>query len=91
MRLPCTKKNIGDEIKCRSITDFDIFISHPSVQEIIAKVGQPERDIGSGLHVLKYTLCDGSSILIGSPDLKRVMYIKHEQGGKLIKEIFSPS
>jgi hypothetical protein len=46
----------------------------PMMADIERELGPPDADVGSGLHVYTYKL--GSTIHVGSPDGKRVMYIR---------------
>ncbi len=53
-----------------------------NLNDIFNSLGKPDAEIGSGLFIYKYTLNDGSKILIGSQDNDSIMYIKqiHENG-----------
>lgn len=46
--------------------------------DLTAWAGQPDKDVGSGIHVLVYALPDGSRVLVGTPDFGEVKYVKHE-------------
>jgi hypothetical protein len=48
----------------RQKTDFDFLKPGISYNEIVAKVGKEDRDIGFGLYILEYTLGDGSRIYL---------------------------
>lgn len=50
-----------------------------TVQDIVKLAGPHHSDIGSGLHILTYPLADGSWAMIGSPDMKAIMYIHFQQ------------
>ena len=45
--------------------------------QVTSKLGDPDRDVGSGLHVYSYRLTDGSDVLIGSADGSRILYVRH--------------
>jgi hypothetical protein len=47
--------------------------------DVLAWVGEPDADVGSGIHVLAYKLADGSRVLVGTPDFKTIQYVKHER------------
>jgi hypothetical protein len=49
-----------------------------TVDDIIKKAGQPHGDIGSGIHILTFPLADGGWALVGTPDMKSVMYIRYQ-------------
>jgi hypothetical protein len=50
-----------------------------TVQDIVKLAGPHHSDIGSGLHILTYPLADGSWAMIGTPDMKAIMYIHFQQ------------
>ena len=43
-------------------SDFDFLEAGMSYDEIVAQVGAPDRDVGSGVYVYEYDLADGSQI-----------------------------
>jgi hypothetical protein len=56
-----------------------------SLGDVQAWVGNADKDIGSGIHILTYRLDDGSRILIGFPDFNKLIYVKHEdKAGKVV-------
>lgn len=56
-----------------------------SLAQVRDWVGDAEKDIGSGIHILTYRLDDGSRVLIGFPDFNRLIYVKHEdKAGKVV-------
>ncbi len=46
--------------------------------ELVEWVGRPEKDVGSGIHIMTYPLDDGSRVTVGTPDFRKVVYVKHE-------------
>ncbi len=50
-----------------------------SLRQVREWVGESEKDIGSGIHILTYRLDDGTRVLIGFPDFNRLIYVKHEE------------
>ena len=68
----------------RSIESFRFIGSETTMQQLTAKLGDPDRDIGSGLYVYAYRLSDGSDVLIGSADGSRILYVRH--GTKVLFE-----
>jgi hypothetical protein len=49
-----------------------------AMEDVWAWAGQPDQDIGSGIHIYVYKLPDGGRVLIGTPDTKAVLYVKLE-------------
>jgi hypothetical protein len=47
------------------------------MKEVIRLCGEPDGDIGSGIHIYVYQLSDGSVVRVGTPDNKRIMYVVH--------------
>ncbi len=55
--------------------------------EIAAKFGEPQNDIGSGIHIYVYQLVDSTEIWIGYTD--RIMYARHmDTSHQIIETIF---
>jgi hypothetical protein len=48
----------------RQLTDFNFLEYGICYEEIVKMVGKEDRDIGSGLYLLEYTLADGSYIIL---------------------------
>jgi hypothetical protein len=48
----------------RLLIDFDFLEYGISYDEIIKRVGKEDKDIGSGLYLLEYSLADGSKIIL---------------------------
>ena len=61
----------------RSIESFRFIGSETTLQEVTAKLGAPDRDVGSGLYVYAYRLSDGTDVLIGSADGSHILYVRH--------------
>jgi hypothetical protein len=54
--------------------------------EIVNLFGQPDGDIGSGIHIYVYDLKDGSKVYIGYTD--KIMYARHvNSSGQIIHTI----
>jgi hypothetical protein len=49
-------------------------------QELLRRAGSPDGDIGSGIYIYRYYLADGTFVLVGTPDRKRILYIIHVAG-----------
>lgn len=61
----------------RTIERFQSLKKGMSLMEVDGWVGHAEKDIGSGIHIMSYKLDDGSRVLIGFPDFKALIYVKH--------------
>jgi hypothetical protein len=48
-----------------------------SYADAAAWVGPAEKDIGSGIHIMVYTLDDDSTVVLGFADFNKMMYAKH--------------
>jgi len=46
-------------------------------REVMTKVGLPDKDIGSGIHVDIYSLADGSAVTLGSGG--NLIYARHQR------------
>ncbi len=49
----------------------------PMFEKLSEILGEPDLDIGSGIHIFVYRLSDGTGITVGTPDKNKVMYIEH--------------
>jgi hypothetical protein len=47
-------------------------------------VGDADRDIGSGIHIMVYDLDDGTSVRIGFPGFAKLIYVKHVLKGEVV-------
>ena len=52
-----------------------------SYNDIIATFGDPDGDLGSGIHIYYYNLPDGTSVWIGYAD--KIMYARHMSSSNL--------
>ena len=69
----------------RKVEAFRAIRKGMSLGDVQAWVGNADKDIGSGIHILTYKLDDGSRILIGFPDYNKLIYVKHEdKAGKAV-------
>jgi len=60
-----------------TVDDFRFIGAHTTMQDVIARVGAPGGDIGSGIHIYLYRLEDGTLVWIGSPDGSEILYVRH--------------
>ncbi|HZS28871.1 MAG TPA: hypothetical protein VFB76_16710 [Candidatus Angelobacter sp.] len=68
----------------RNVTCFVSFTTTSSMQDIVRKCGIPDEHQGSGIFIFLYDMNDGTVVAIGTPDLKRLMYINQitERGAR---------
>src|SRR5262245_7850771 len=64
-------------VTTRNVESFRFVGATTTVQQAIARLGPPDRDVGSGLFVYSYRLVDGTEVLIGSQDGTRITYVRH--------------
>ena len=56
-------------------SDFDFLRLGMSYQEVVSRVGEAERDVGSGIHILVYDLTDGTQLMLSFPSLDNLMAV----------------
>lgn len=66
---------------------FDFFKSNLKKEmdhkTVVKTFGEPESDLGSGIYIYKYTLCDSSTMIIGCT--RNIAYAKHySKSGELL-------
>ncbi len=72
----------------RSIASFRLITDRLSMKQVVEVFGLPDRDIGSGIYIYVYDLADGSHVIIGSPDGKRLLYVIHSLANGQKSELF---
>lgn len=50
--------------------------------DIVNIFGEPDGDMGSGIHIYYYNLNDGSKVYIGYAD--KILYVRHVNSGGLV-------
>ena len=73
----CAKLQHADLPASKSVESFQFIGAETTIQQLITKLGEPDRDIGSGIYVFVYDLSDGTEIQIGSADGSHILYAKH--------------
>jgi len=53
--------------------------------DLVNKFGEPDEDIGSGIHIYVYKLSDSTSIIIGYTD--KILYAKHVDSDQQVLHI----
>lgn len=67
--------------------DFNFLTLGMSYDEIIAIVGEADRDIGSGVHLLIYNLNDGTEIMLSFVSLDDLLAVYRYDPKKAIREV----
>ncbi len=50
-------------------------MSYSEAEEI---VGKPDDEIGSGMYIYRYSMADGTNVVLGFVDLDHLLYAKHQ-------------
>ena len=58
-----------------SRSDFDFLRLRMSYQEVVARVGEADRDVGSGIHIMVYDLSDGTQLMLSFASLDNLMAV----------------
>ena len=66
----------------KDLAHFKMLNKQSTWSDVKATVGDPDGDVGSGLHIYVYKLADGSSMRVSTPDNVQIFYIdwKHADG-----------
>jgi hypothetical protein len=76
MSFSCEKQQPEKQMKQLTYEDFRDFLTKDmDYQAIVAKFGEPDRDMGSGIHIYVYDLKDSTEIWIGY--VTQIMYARH--------------
>lgn len=67
----------GESSIVHTVHAFGFIDANATMSKVRTKLGEPTRDIGSGIHIYVYELQDGSSVSIGSPDGSDIWYVRH--------------
>jgi len=54
---------------------FASFSTTSSMMDVVRKCGIPDEHQGSGIYIFLYDMADGSIVVVGTADLKKLMYI----------------
>ena len=67
----------------RDIKSFSSLRTEMTMADIVRKCGLPDKDVGSGIYIFVYRLRDGSTVRIGTSNLKFLIYVRHvDKSGK---------
>jgi len=51
------------------LSDFDFLELGMPYDEVVSRMGEADRDVGSGIHLMVYELADGTEIVLSFPSL----------------------
>ena len=81
--VSCTKGNKTGK------STYDYFSTHLKADmnypDIVNVFGEPDEDIGSGIHIYVYRLTDGTAIWVGFTD--RIVYARHVDSNQQVLHI----
>lgn len=79
-----TPQPIPNELKipdapktARQVECFRSFAKETNMVEVVRRCGVPDEHQGSGIYIFLYDMADGSLVAIGTPDVKRLLYVDH--------------
>jgi hypothetical protein len=76
----------------RDIEAFRSLRKTMTMVDVVRKCGLPDEHQGSGIYIFVYRLQDGGSVMIGTADLKSLIYARHvDKSGKSTSLISEPS
>jgi len=58
-----------------SRSDFDFLRLGMSYQEVVDRVGEADRDVGSGIHIMVYDFSDGTQLMLSFASLDNLMAV----------------
>ena len=83
--LSCTKENNLNKPKLEHSDFVSSLKSDMTYNSIVAKFGEPSKDIGSGIHIYVYQLADSTEIWIGYTN--QILYARHMDKNHQLIEI----
>ncbi len=60
-----------------TLSDFDFLQIGMGYEEVVTRVGDSDRDAGSGTHLMVYELDDGTEIVLSFPSLSSLAAVHH--------------
>jgi hypothetical protein len=58
-----------------SLSDFSFLDPGMTYEEVVSRVGEPDRDVGSGVHLFVYDLDDGSELMLSFISLESLQAV----------------
>jgi hypothetical protein len=76
-----------DDFSRDNVTFFQQNLSRDmTLREVKATFGEPDADVGSGIHIFHYKLEDSTTVIIGVTDV--IMYARHvDSNGNVLSEM----
>ncbi len=75
-----TSSSVPQKTSTLTLKDFTTKLhADMGSDDLVAAFGQPDQDLGSGLHISEYILDDGSTVLIGFAGTS-ILYARHKTG-----------
>ena len=82
----CLKKGTNDSTDKDSVGYFMTNLrADMDYSQIVNMFGEPDGDIGSGIHIYVYDLSDGTEVWIGFSN--QIMYARHMSNGQIMHVI----
>ncbi len=77
----CSADSDNEEL---TYADFEkSLVKNMSYEDVIARFGEPDNDMGSGIHIPVYVLDDSTQVVIGCTD--EILYARHlDKDGDLL-------
>ena len=64
-------------LSLRTLDSFRFIGATTTFQDVTARFGKPDLDVGYGQHGYGYRLSDGSFVMIGFADPSEILYVRH--------------
>jgi hypothetical protein len=66
----------------RNAECFRSFTDKSTMIDVVRKCGTPDEHQGSGIYIFLYDMDDGSLVVVGTADLKRLLYMNHIENSR---------
>ena len=80
--IPEQIKLSGAPKTARNVRCFRLFTDNSAMTDVVMKCGIPDEHHGSGIYIFLYDMDDGSLVAVGTPDLKRLLYVTHIESAR---------
>lgn len=85
--LPLTPNlALADTKRCVELSVFEKVTPCSTLADVLAKVGEPSADIGSGLYIKEYKICGGGTVHAGAPSMDSLLYVNYESADGTTKK-----
>ncbi|MFV1859603.1 MAG: hypothetical protein ACC647_09675 [Anaerolineales bacterium] len=75
--VSCNGNGTQQRTSKRVLSDFEFLQLGMGYEEVVARVGESDRDAGSGVHLMVYELDDGTEIVLSFPSLTSLAAVHH--------------